>query len=264
MTKSNCSTAPIALAYKLFPAGAIDLDAAGALDGPDAICPVLRMFEGEAVRVREILLEAGAEHVSPLLNVGSSTAAFRTRDKPHIEAELFAPMRARGVAVCHLDRKAADGVDLVGDILDPVLREDLSARGFRCVLLCNVLEHVRDRPALAAACEQIVGSGGLILATVPSSFPYHADPIDTFYRPSPAELAALFGRCELRRGETLAGQTYGQAIRQAGSSPLREFARTALAALTAIAWPRSFLSRAHRWLWYRRPYRVSVALLAVR
>jgi hypothetical protein len=222
------------------------------------------MFEGEAVRVREILLEAGAEHVSPLLNVGSSTGAFRTRDKPHIEAELFAPLRARGVAICHLDRKADDGVDVVGDILDPALRQKLSARGFRCLLLSNVLEHVRDRPALAAACEQIVGSGGLILATVPSSFPYHADPIDTLYRPTPEELTALFKASELRRAETVTGQTYREAIHDADSSSLHELARTALAALTAIAWPRSFLSRAHRWLWYRRPYRVSVALLAVR
>jgi len=218
------------------------------------------MFEGEAVRVREILLEAGAEHVSPLLNVGSSTAAFRTQDKPHIEAQLFAPLRERGVAICHLDRKADDGVDVIGDILDPALREELAARGFRCVLLCNVLEHVRERQALAAACEQIVGSGGLILATVPSSFPYHADPIETFYRPSPGELAALFRASDLRRGETVTGQTYRDAI----ASLPREFAKTALAALTAIAWPRSFLSRAHRWFWYRRPYRVSVALLAVR
>ena len=218
------------------------------------------MFEEEAVRVRELLLEAGVEHVSPLLNVGSSTAAFRTLDKPHIEAELFAPLRESGVTVCHLDRKADDGVDIVGDILDAALREELASRGFRCLLLSNVLEHVRDRSALAAACEQIVGAGGIILATVPSSFPYHADPIDTFYRPSPGELAALFRHSDLRQGETVTGRTYRDAI----ASLPRELARTALAALTAIAWPRSFLSRVHRWLWYRRPYRVSVALVAVR
>ena len=51
--------------------------------------------------------------------------------------------------------------------------------GFRCVLLSNLLEHVQDREKLASSCEEIVGTGGLILATVPSSYPYHADPIDT-------------------------------------------------------------------------------------
>jgi hypothetical protein len=222
------------------------------------------MFDSEALRVREILLEAGVDRLSPLLNVGSSTAAFRRFDKPHIEAELFAPLDAAGVAVCHLDRKAGDGVDVSGDIFDPALRRELAARGFRCLLLCNVLEHVRDRAALAAACEEIVGAGGMILATVPSSYPYHADPIDTLYRPSAAELAALFRNSKSRRAETVAGRTYREAIQAAGSSVAREVCRTALAALTAIAWPRSLASRAHRWLWYGRPYRVSLALLEVR
>jgi hypothetical protein len=222
------------------------------------------MFEREAVRVRELLLQAGADKVSPMLNVGSSTAEFRAHDKPHIEAELFAPLRRSGIAVCHLDCKSGDGVDLSGDILDPALQRELAARGFRSLLLSNVLEHVRDRAGLAAACEQIVGSGGLILATVPSSYPYHADPIDTLYRPSPPELAALFGNSEPREAETVTGRTYRETYLAAGSGLLRELARTALAALLAIARPRSFASRAHRWRWHRRPYRVSVALLAVR
>jgi hypothetical protein len=222
------------------------------------------MFEQEAVRVRELLLQAGADKVSPLLNIGSSTAAFRTRDKPHIEAELFAPLRRQGIVVCHLDRKSGEGVDLTGDILDPALQGELATRGFRSLLLSNVLEHVRDRAGLAAACEAIVGPGGLILSTVPSSYPYHADPIDTLYRPSPSELAALFGNSEPREAETVTGRTYRETYRAARSSLLREIGRTALAALLAVARPRSFASRAHRWRWYRRPYRVSVALLAVR
>jgi hypothetical protein len=222
------------------------------------------MFEQEAVRVRKLLLQAGADRVSPLLNIGSSTAAFRTRDKPHIEAELFAPLREQGIAVCHLDRKAGEGVDLTGDILDPALQRELAARGFRSLLLSNVLEHVRDRAGLAAACEAIVGSGGLILATVPSSYPYHADPIDTLYRPSPTVLASLFRHSEVRASEIVAGRTYREAFRAAGSNFLGELGRTGLAALIAIARPRSFASRLHRWLWYRRPYRVSIALLVVR
>jgi hypothetical protein len=222
------------------------------------------MLHDEAVRVRAMLLEIGAAKLSPMLNVGSSTAAFRTTSSPHIEGELFGPLRAQGISVCHLDRKAADGVDVSGDIFDPELRQDLAARGFRCLLLCNVLEHVRDRAGLAAACEEIVGRGGLILVTVPASYPYHADPIDNFYRPSPAELAGLFQRSELRRAETVAGPTYQEAIEAAGSSLMTELASTAFAALLAVVRPRSFLSRAHRWRWYRRPYTVSLVLLCVR
>jgi hypothetical protein len=234
------------------------------LDRRRAICAGGRMLDDEAVRLRELLLGLGAGYLSPLLNVGSSTAAFRTKDAPHIETELFAPLRAQGVQVCHLDLKAADGVDVAGDIFDPALRRDLRERGFRCLLLCNVLEHVRDRAGLAAACEEIVGPGGLILVTAPASYPYHGDPIDTFYRPSPDELAGLFQGSELRRSETLVSRTYREAIRAAGSNLAKELAGTALATLAAPIRPRSFLSRAHRWLWYARPYRVSIALLAVK
>jgi hypothetical protein len=74
----------------------------------------------------------------------------------------------------------------------------------------------------------------------------------------------LFRDSEAREAETVTGRTYGETFRAAGSTLLRELARTGLAALILIARPRSFASRAHRWRWYRHPYRVSVALLAVR
>lgn len=214
------------------------------------------------MRIREILL-AQAE-VSPLLNLGSSTRAFRETDKPHIARELFGPLEAAGVTVVHSDLKEADGVDIAGDILDPRVQRDLADRGFKCVLLANLLEHVRDRAAVAAACETIVGAGGLILATVPSSYPYHADPIDTGYRPRPAELAALFAASEIVLAEELAGRTYKEDLKARGSSVGREVARTAWGALIAIARPRSFAAKAHRWLWFSRPYKVSIVLMRVK
>jgi hypothetical protein len=219
------------------------------------------MFDTEAARLREILL--GGRAVSPLLNLGSSTAAFRETAKPHIQRELFAPLAAAGIAIVHSDLKRAAGVDLAGDILDPAVLAELKARGFKCVLLANLLEHVRDPGAVAAACEEIVGPGGLILATVPSSFPFHADPIDTGFRPSPVELAALFGRSAPLLLEEVAGRTYAEDIEARGSTVRKELGRTLLAASIAFARPKSFAARADRWRWYRRPYRVSVALLEV-
>ena len=198
-----------------------------------------------------------------MLNLGSSTRAFREVDKPHMKRELFGPLEAAGVVVVHSDLKQADGVDVAGDILDPRVQRDLAARGFKCVLLANLLEHVRDRAAVAAACEAIAGPGGLILATVPSSYPFHADPIDTGYRPSPAELAALFTRSEIVLAEEVAGRTYGADLKARRSTPGKEIALTLWAALIAIARPKSFAARAHRWLWYNRPYRVALALVEV-
>lgn len=220
------------------------------------------MFETEAIRLREILLGQG--DISPLLNLGSSTRAFRERAKPHIERELFAPLRAAGVEIVHSDLKQADGVDVVGDILDPSVRADLKARGFRSLLIANMLEHVRDRAAVIAACAEIVGPGGLILTTVPSSFPYHADPIDSFYRPRPDDLAGAFHGSEVLLAEEVRGRTYREEIAVRGSSVWRELARTAGFGLISFARPKSFRARLSRWRWYRRPYAVALALVRVR
>lgn len=220
------------------------------------------MFASEAARLREILLAAG--DVSPLLNLGSSTGHFRTVEKPHVEAELFKPLREAGIEVVHCDLKSALGVDIAGDILDPALQQQLVAKGFRCALLSNLLEHVADRGAVVAACETIVGQGGLILATVPSSFPFHADPIDTGFRPTPEELAALFANSDPVLLEEVDGPTYRERMRQRGVTPPGEALRTAFWTVAAPFRPKSARARLSRWRWFNRPYRVSAALLRVR
>lgn len=220
------------------------------------------MFEAEAIRLREILLAQG--EISPLLNLGSSTRAFRETLKPHIERELFAPLRTAGVTVFHSDLKREDGVDLAGDIMDPAVRAALKERGFRALLIANMLEHVRDRDAVTAACEEIVGPGGLILATVPSSFPYHADPIDTGYRPRPEALAAAFHGSAPLLAQEVEGRTYKEDMIARGSSPWRELLRTLRFGLISFARPKTFRACLSRWRWYRRPYSVALALVRVR
>ena len=220
------------------------------------------MFHAEAIRLRRILLDLRG--ISPLLNLGSSTRHFREVIQPHVEKELFAPLREAGVKVVHCDLKEDEGVDFAGDILDPEVIRRLQARGFKCVLLSNLLEHVRDKEAVAAACEEIAGSGGFILATVPSSYPYHADPIDTYYRPSPAELAKMFGKSELLIGEEVEEPTYAEELKARGIPVVGELMRTVLWTLIFFARPRSAAARLHRWRWYSKPRRVAIALLAVR
>lgn len=219
------------------------------------------MFEAEAVRLREVLLGAG--EISPLLNLGSSTRAFREERKPHIERELFAPLRRAGVRVTHCDLKRADGVDVAGDIVDPAVRAELSGMGFRCVLLANLLEHVADRDAVIRACIELAGPGGLVLATVPHSFPYHADPIDSGYRPAPAELAAAFLGATVLAAETVPGPTYREQLVRDDTPPWRALVATLLWTLAAPVRPKSARARLSRWRWYRRPYLTSLALLRV-
>lgn len=220
------------------------------------------MRVSEADALREMLLSHG--DISPLLNLGSSTRHFREVSQPHIQNNLFAPLEAAGVKVFHSDLKEGDGIDLTGNILDPEVVERLAAMKFKTVLLSNLLEHVTNPAAVANACERIVGAGGHILVTVPKSYPYHPDPIDTLYRPSPEKLAALFGKSGLTSSTVVEDGTYAEDLRRQGINPGKELASLALRWLTFFRRTRGLLSRTHRWLWYARRYQTSVALLTVR
>ena len=227
----------------------------------DQIGEIHEMLEIEAERLSEIILSQ--TDISPLLNLGSSTLLFRQHAQPHIERCLFGPLQRADVKVVHCDLKVGDGIDVSGDVLDPVLAGALKRRGFRCILVANLLEHVRDRQAVANACEDIVGSGGLILATAPRSYPYHADPIDKLYRPTPDDLADLFKRSQPVLAEELVGPTYAEEMSAREGNMRRELSVTVSSLLMAWLYPRGFISRAHRWLWLRRPYRVSIAMMVV-
>jgi SAM-dependent methyltransferase len=233
----------------------------GKLDGRAGGMACGAMLEAEAARLCDILL--AQNDVSPLLNLGSSTRRFRETIKPHIETRLFKPLRDAGIAVHHSDLKSGPGIDFPGDVLDSALQATLQEAQFKCVLLANVLEHVRDRAAVIAACERIAGPGGLILATVPSSHPYHADPIDSGYRPAPTELAAAFTRSRMLLAEEVVGPTFADVVRQRGSSVWGEAIRTLLWCLASPGRPKSAWARVDRWRWLRRPYWVSIALVRV-
>lgn len=217
------------------------------------------MFRGEAARLCEILID---RPVSPLLNLGSGTAEYREIRQPFIERDLFTPLRKAGVKVFHCDLKSAEGIDLAGNVLDPKVQQQLRAMDFKCVLVSNLLEHVTDRDEVMRACAAIVGRGGLILATVPSSYPYHPDPIDTLYRPCPEDLAAAFPGTTPVIVEELMGQTYSAEMRADGI--WREVAITLARVLISALQPRRALAKLDRWRWYRRPYRVALVLVRVR
>lgn len=130
-----------------------------------------------------------------VLDVGSSTSEFRERVQPHIQERVFRPLQQRGCEIVHLDAKEGNGVDLTCDLTDPTLAAVAAVgRTFQLVLCCNLLEHVVDRPLVARNITALVADGGFLLVTVPQRYRYHEDPIDTMYRPQPAELAELFSK----------------------------------------------------------------------
>lgn len=66
-------------------------------------------------------------------------------------------------------------------------------QGPRLFVLANVLEHipVNAREELVNKIYRSMSTGDALLITVPFDYPFHADPIDTMYRPSPSELSLL-------------------------------------------------------------------------
>jgi hypothetical protein len=161
------------------------------------------MLIAEARWFADAMNEIGYGNFSPMLNVGSQTEEFRVREQPWIDRYLFAPAREKGLSVVHSDLQAMPGVDLVGDLTDGNFLASVSAMRFRSVFCANLLEHVENPLKIAQALAAAVQPGGFVLASCPQVFPYHPDPIDTMYRPTPEALAALFSGASVVRSATV-------------------------------------------------------------
>jgi hypothetical protein len=218
------------------------------------------MFKAEARWLYRRLSAFPAAEISPLLNLGSSTRQFREVEQPWTSQELFAPLRANGVSVIHLDFRRGDGIDVRADILDEQDLPRVKALGARAILCCNLLEHVREPQRLAARCLEIAGAGGLVFVTVPFSYPHHRDPIDTMFRPSPEELAQLFAPAKMLRGEILdVGESYRDQVKQRPWILLRHVFRAPVPFLGKEKWRRSM----GKLYWLKHNYKVTAAVFRV-
>jgi SAM-dependent methyltransferase len=209
-------------------------------------------------RYRE-LLDAACE--APVaLNLGCGTRKSREVSKPYIQSMTIAPLTALGYRVVHSDLMQADGVELQGDIFDPAFQLRLATLQPRIVLFCNVLEHlpVKLRDQVPEIFNRILAPGGRAFITVPHSYPYHADPLDTMYRPSPKEVARSFSSFELEAAEVIDSQSYGDEFFAA--SPGRRI-RKVLRLLFPFVRPKRWLSHAHRFMWLTKPYRHTCVVL---
>lgn len=198
-----------------------------------------------------------------VMNVGSSTGRFRTVTQPHIERKIFAPLEARGVRVIHSDMKEAEGVDLAGDLLDPDFRRQVHAIAPDVVLANNLFEHVRDRQTLADCLADLPGEHGRLIVSVPRAYPYHADPIDTGFRPTPAEIAEMFPGFRLEEQAVVESTTLWEDLnRQVGRSGAIKDVVWRLARLgVPFVRPRAWLGTASSLAWMWRKRSVSIASL---
>jgi hypothetical protein len=150
------------------------------------------MLLEEAQWLNRQLRNLRPDDLYPMCNLGSATEHYRRVQQAYIDKYLFAPARMKNLEVIHVDAKDAPGVDLVADLMDSTLPTRLAQYNIRSVMCCNLLEHVSNRMIVSKLVLSILKPGGYLITTVPYRFPYHADPIDTMYRPTVAELAALF------------------------------------------------------------------------
>src|SRR4051812_32815064 len=125
----------------------------------------------ESLWLRAELSRLPDKDLFPLLDVGSSTLVYRTTVQPHIEANVFAPLGARGGRVFHVDLKPAPGVDLTGDLCDPAFLATLEGLGIRSVMISNLLHHLSDRQPLIASVLRLVRPGGYIIVSGPYRYP---------------------------------------------------------------------------------------------
>jgi hypothetical protein len=215
------------------------------------------MFETEARWLYAALDRYAPERLSPLLNLGSSTAAFREQVQPWTEQSLFRPLRDRGVEIVHVDRRDEAGIDLRADLTDPADLPRLFALRPRALLCCNLLEHVTEPDRLARHCLDILPKSGLVFVTAPFSYPYHRDPIDTMYRPSPAELEALFSGTHLLDSAIIgAGKSYRDDVRRRPWILLRHVARFPAPFVSLEKWKRSMA----KLYWLVAEYRITCAV----
>src|SRR6266403_731124 len=165
------------------------------------------MLLQEAKWIANELAKLDTNAISPLVELGSSTPEFRRIVQPYIYDEIDRPLLMRDVKLIYCDNKKAEGIDISGDIYDSKIQEQIRVRRPKCILCCNVFEHVADKGYFASICDSLLAPGSCLLVTVPYSYPLHFDPIDTYFRPTPTEIHRMFPDYILLAGDIVNGGT---------------------------------------------------------
>ncbi len=211
------------------------------------------MLPDEAKWLGTVLSTVDPHSISPILNVGASTEKFRREIQPWINEFVIAPATRNGIRFIHADIKKDVGIDISGDLTDPHFLETLASLQLKSILCANLLEHVEDRMAICRALEGVLEPGGLLIVTVPYRYPYHPDPIDTGFRPTPEELFTFFPNCSIATSTILPCGTYLNRLLADRSL----FAKTLLRLSVPFYRPRSWWNAARYLPWLFKQYRVT-------
>lgn len=143
------------------------------------------------------------EYVQPnsiVLNIGSQTLYFRTKQQPFVQKNLFDVLQKLNCKVIHVDLQSGEGIDEVGDVTSPSVIERLKKYNANVLICSNLLEHLEERSVFCNALTSIMPINSLLFFSGPFEFPYHEDPIDTMFRPTVDEVKQEFKQLELVEG----------------------------------------------------------------
>jgi hypothetical protein len=211
----------------------------------------------EAEWVGKVLSSQKADEISPVLELGTTSRTFREITKPHIAKYIHQRLEHRGVTIVTSDLFGADGVDIAGDIFDKDVQRRLGAVGAKTVMVCNIFEHVVDVAGFAQICDSLLAPGGLMIVTVPFDYPYHLDPIDTLYRPTPEEVITLFPGYNVLNAEIIASDTHADDIRKSNQNVALSATRDLVRSFLLRGGKQRSLARLDRLRWLFRRYRVT-------
>ena len=186
--------------------------------------------------MRSLLDEIPGAELNPILNLGSSTLAFRVHEQPHIDSMLFEPLRQRKVETFHQDIKPAIGVDLVGDLMDPLFIDELRELGCRTVLCNNLLQHVESPEMVLGRVSDLLAAGALLIVTGPAHYQKHYDPIDNLFRPDPEQVTRMMGKVDVVSTATLDVGTVVSSFSGEGVGLLRFVGRLAIPFGNTAGW----------------------------
>jgi hypothetical protein len=192
-----------------------------------------------------------------IINLGSGNVEQLKKTKPWVSKNVFDLFKKQKAKILHVDAENFPGVDIVQDLSQPnslVFCDSL--KGSKLFILANVLEHIPKKAHaefLTKIYSKMKSKDGLII-TVPYDYPYHADPIDTMYRPSPNELKKLLPLTWLK-GEIVIAGSYKDEFRR--MNILKKF-RKLLKPLWIFQKPSKWLEN-HRLFYLFKPYQITIA-----
>jgi SAM-dependent methyltransferase len=149
------------------------------------------MLYKESLWIKSVVNLIGSElKNSNIINLGSSTSEFIATKQPYIQTNVINVLNSIGKVVS-VDIKKENGVDLVANFLTKEGQEIIKSKLPKLVVASNLLEHLPDPFIGLQEIAGLLDSGGFLLLTGPTWYPYHPDPIDNNFRPSTRSIKRL-------------------------------------------------------------------------